>query len=265
LHLPDIPLPSFSTEDATKAEPTKAAVLPNRPLRRPAPPASEPIENSDTSALSFDIVTVDPKGPSVFAGQAPPNTRVSVEANGQPIATATADDTGAWAIVTDRRLPAGETEFTLKTEEAQERVAAGPAVRMVIPPTAAPSASTPTPARLETSQRREPITFIYNDTTFTLDGWRAVDGLAKQLLSDQPAMVSLSGHADERGSDLYNIELSRKRLSVVADYLRDKGFVGKLQLIPKGKSEPYRGVDRHALSQDELFQLDRRVELIHTR
>ncbi|MFZ0853589.1 MAG: hypothetical protein WAO08_30885, partial [Hyphomicrobiaceae bacterium] len=71
--------------------------------------------------------------------------------------------------------------------------------------------------------------------------------------------------ADERGTDVYNIELSRRRLLVVADYLRDSGFAGKLELIPKGRSEPYTGIDRRSLPREEAFQLDRRVELYRPR
>jgi outer membrane protein OmpA-like peptidoglycan-associated protein len=60
------------------------------------------------------------------------------------------------------------------------------------------------------------------------------------------------------------MELSRRRLSVVADYLRESGFVGKLELIPKGRSEPYAAIDRNALPREEVLQLDRRVELLST-
>jgi len=57
------------------------------------------------------------------------------------------------------------------------------------------------------------------------------------------------------------MQLSRQRLQVVADYLRHQGFAGALELIPKGKSEPYAGVDRRAVPKEEAFQFDRRVEL----
>jgi hypothetical protein len=50
----------------------------------------------------------------------------------------------------------------------------------------------------------------------------------------------------------------------VAAYLKKGGYKGKLNLIPKGETEPFTGVDRSQYSRDELYQLDRRVELITT-
>jgi outer membrane protein OmpA-like peptidoglycan-associated protein len=60
------------------------------------------------------------------------------------------------------------------------------------------------------------------------------------------------------------MELSRQRLQTVADFLKSGGFSGELDLVPKGKREPYLGVVRSDYNQEELWQLDRRVELIIT-
>ena len=184
-------------------------------------------EKIDEPRLAFDVVRIDPQGSSVFAGQAPPNSSVSILANGRALATAAADETGAWAIVTDRQITAGEYEFSLGAVSIQGGVTAGGTVQIVVAPPAAGVTSTPEPHVRSPQSSPAPITFVYNDTTFTTDGRRAAELLAKHLISQQPATVSLSGHADERGSDVYNIELSRRRLMVVADYLRDSGFVGK--------------------------------------
>ena len=47
----------------------------------------------------------------------------------------------------------------------------------------------------------------------------------------------------------------------MARFLREGGFNGRLELVPKGKTEPYSGVVRGDFSQEDLYQLDRRVEL----
>jgi outer membrane protein OmpA-like peptidoglycan-associated protein len=73
--------------------------------------------------------------------------------------------------------------------------------------------------------------------------------------------VTLSGHADERGSQPYNMDLSRQRLDAVATYLRDAGYPGELVLLPKGKTEPFAIPTRHSLAREEAFQLDRRVQI----
>lgn len=107
-----------------------------------------------------------------------------------------------------------------------------------------------------------PITFIFNEATFTDDGRRAAGLLLEYLKLKRFKKVSLTGHADERGTEELNMDLSKERLDTVAHYLRKGGYDGALELIPKGESEPFTGVVRSQFNQEELWQLDRRVELI---
>ncbi len=110
-----------------------------------------------------------------------------------------------------------------------------------------------------------PITFVYAEATLTSDGRHATDLLLEYLKLKHFDQVMLSGHADERGTSDYNMDLSRERLDAVASLLRQGGFSGKLDLVPKGETEPYSGVDRGSFAAEDLFQLDRRVELRFTR
>ena len=257
--------PNLVNLDHTDTPSGSVEKTPLSPNGQPPRLTTSNAEKIDQPRLTFDVVRIDPQGSSVFAGQAPPNSSVSILANGRALATAAADETGAWAIVTDRKIPAGEHELSLGAVSMQGAVTAGETVQIVVAPPAAGVTSTPEPHARSPQSSPAPITFVYNDTAFTTDGRRAAELLAKHLTSQQPAVVSLSGHADERGTDVYNIELSRRRLLVVADYLRDSGFAGKLELIPKGKSEPYTGIDRRSLPREDAFQLDRRVELYRPR
>jgi outer membrane protein OmpA-like peptidoglycan-associated protein len=238
-----------------------------RPAMRPSQPkAARPVSKEpDDRKLAFDVVRIDPLGASVFAGRAPPNSDVTIMANGQPVAAAVVDDSGAWATVTERAIAPGEYELSLRaTSNGLADPMLGQTVRMVVPPAGTRNVSVTTQATgaLATPP---PITFLYNEATFTKEGQQALAALAAQLASQRPAVASLSGHADERGSDPYNMDLSRQRLQAVADYLRQKGFAGELKLMPKGRSEPYARVDRQALSREDAYQLDRRVELRETR
>jgi outer membrane protein OmpA-like peptidoglycan-associated protein len=106
-----------------------------------------------------------------------------------------------------------------------------------------------------------PILFVFREPTFTTEGRKAVSLLAEYLKLKGFSFVSLTGHADERGSDKLNMDLSMERLSAVAKFLNDHGFHGELELIPKGKTEHYTGIDRSTFALEELYQLDRRVEL----
>jgi len=109
-----------------------------------------------------------------------------------------------------------------------------------------------------------PITFEFNEATFTYDGRKAVALLLEYLQLKHFPRVSMTGHADERGTQEFNMDLSRERLDAVAAYLKKGGYKGALNLIPKGETEPFTGVDRSQYSQEDLYQLDRRVELITT-
>jgi outer membrane protein OmpA-like peptidoglycan-associated protein len=106
-----------------------------------------------------------------------------------------------------------------------------------------------------------PMTFIYNEATLTDDGRRAANLLLEYLKLKKFTAVTLTGHADERGLPNYNMELSRQRLLVIQQVLREGGYQGELNLLPKGSTEPYMGVDRSRYPYEELMQLDRRVEL----
>ena len=110
-----------------------------------------------------------------------------------------------------------------------------------------------------------PITFVFNEPTLTDDGKRAATLLLEYLRLKHFARISLTGHADERGTDELNMTLSKERLDTVARFLKDGGFQGELELIPKGKREPFSGVVRSQYSLDDLYQLDRRVELVITQ
>ena len=128
---------------------------------------------------------------------------------------------------------------------------------------AATSRATRTDARPDPAQVPipVPITFVTDETDLTPDGARAAALLAEYLRIKRPEGISLSGHADSRGPDGYNMELSRRRLEAIERYLRQAGYTGNLSLTPKGKREPYLGIDRTKVSQQEVYQADRRVEL----
>ncbi len=185
-------------------------------------------------------------------------------------------------------------QFTALVERARTEAAAAAATKRESPGTSAPggmpslglgatdaspapatpatvtaSAIAPGPRARATDARLDPaqvlipvpITFVTDEIELTPDGARAAALLAEYLRLKRPEGISLSGHADSRGPDDYNMELSRRRLEAIERYLRQAGYAGRLSLTPKGKREPYVGVDRVRLSQQEVYQADRRVEL----
>jgi outer membrane protein OmpA-like peptidoglycan-associated protein len=220
-------------------------------------------ETAAPEAPTFDAVQVSPDGPSVFAGRAPPGAHVAVLANQRPFVTATADEHGDWVAVTENKIGGGDHRFSLTARLGRD----GPPIygQIVGRSVASPPVNKATPARVNEAvayrSQPGPITFAYDQTTFTAEGRRAAQMLAEYLRTRQHQAVTLTGHADERGSDAYNVELSRQRLDAVARYLRESGVTNKLELVPKGRSEPFAAADRSSLAREDALQLDRRVEM----
>ena len=107
-----------------------------------------------------------------------------------------------------------------------------------------------------------PIKFIFRQSEFTDEGRAAAELFLEYLLIKRPRSITMTGHADERGSHAFNMDLSSERLEAVAKCLRAGGFAGSIELIPNGDTEPSTGVDRGLLRREQLYDLDRRVELL---
>jgi outer membrane protein OmpA-like peptidoglycan-associated protein len=162
-----------------------------------------------------------------------------------------------------------------RTEEGKQ-IAAGmppatPAAEAAAPGVVKPTTAPPLQAaiaqhpRIETTAVPVPVTFIFNEANLTGEGRRAAGLLLEYLRIKRFPKITLTGHADERGTDALNLALSAQRLQTVSRFLREGGYDGRLELVPKGKSEPYSGVVRGDFSQEDLYQLDRRVEMVVSR
>ena len=83
---------------------------------------------------------MDPDGVSVFAGRAPADASVTVLANGEPVATTTADRNGEWSVVIDRQFAPGEYQLSLsaKVNGAATQLS-GQSVRITIASSARPT------------------------------------------------------------------------------------------------------------------------------
>lgn len=142
-----------------------------------------------------------------------------------------------------------------------------PSKPVTAPATAPPSqqAAVAQQPRVETTAVPVPVTFVFNEANLTSEGRRAAGLLLEYLQIKRFPKITLTGHADERGTHALNLALSAQRLQTVSRFLREGGYTGRLELIPKGKTEPYTGVVRGDFSQEDLYQLDRRVEMVVSR
>jgi outer membrane protein OmpA-like peptidoglycan-associated protein len=87
------------------------------------------------------------------------------------------------------------------------------------------------------------IRFEFNSDQLTNDGKDVLDQLGEALKSPELASakgIMLEGHADAKGSAIYNKLLSLKRAQTAKNYLASKQNVpaGKLKAVGKGSTEP---------------------------
>ncbi|MGH6825810.1 LysM peptidoglycan-binding domain-containing protein [Methyloceanibacter sp.] len=88
-----------------------------KPAAEQPKPESQPAETAPskpTSVPSFDVVRIEPTGEGVIAGRAQPGWTVTLESGGDNIAETKADEEGAWSVVLDKPLPAGDHSLTLR-------------------------------------------------------------------------------------------------------------------------------------------------------
>lgn len=84
---------------------------------------------------------------------------------------------------------------------------------------------------------------------------------ARYLSQNPEAVVTLEGHADERGSREYNLALGERRANAVRSLLLAEGAASaQIQTVSYGEEKPVAfGHDESAWSQN------RRVEIVYTR
>jgi len=108
-----------------------------------------------------------------------------------------------------------------------------------------------------------PVQFDTDSATLNDKGRQSADHLAAYLRKqDGAGTVTVVGHTDERGSEDYNLKLSRRRAETIVAYLKANGV--KQTLIPdgKGESQPKPPTDSKRLNQDQTWAIQRRVEII---
>jgi peptidoglycan-associated lipoprotein len=102
-----------------------------------------------------------------------------------------------------------------------------------------------------------PVRFGFNDTVLTAEARQTLNGALECLKSvSAKQKIVLEGHADERGTEEYNLQLSNRRAAAVKKYLADLGVAsGKLDTVGYGENKP--AVDGH---DEAAWAANRRVE-----
>ena len=101
------------------------------------------------------------------------------------------------------------------------------------------------------------VYFEYDQFNLTAKSIQALKGVAELMNRNQKIIISIEGHADERGTREYNLALGQRRAESVANYLIANG-IKRSRLITKsyGEERPL-----SLGSNDSSWSKNRRVEI----
>lgn len=106
----------------------------------------------------------------------------------------------------------------------------------------------------------ETVHFEFDQYDLTSQARSRLDQAAACLKQASQVSVVLEGHADERGTQEYNLALGEKRAAAVQSYLRNLGIEpGRLTVRSKGENEPVCNE-----SSESCWTRNRRVEFIQS-
>lgn len=105
------------------------------------------------------------------------------------------------------------------------------------------------------------IFFDLDKATLRPESTAELERLTK-LMNDVPSLkIELGGHTDSRGSDSYNMDLSKRRAKAVVDYLTSKGIsASRLKWEGYGETQLVNGCSNGVRCSDEEHQANRRTE-----
>ena len=96
------------------------------------------------------------------------------------------------------------------------------------------------------------INFEYDQATVRSTDQATLDRKAGILGANPNVKIQISGHADERGSDEYNLALGNRRAAAAKRYLENKGIdAGRIEVVSYGEERPLaQGSDEAAYAQN---------------
>jgi peptidoglycan-associated lipoprotein len=102
------------------------------------------------------------------------------------------------------------------------------------------------------------INFDYDQANVRQADQATLDRKAVILVANPNVKVRISGHADERGSDEYNLALANRRAAAAKRYLENKGVEGaRLDVISYGEERPLNpGSDESAFAQNRRDEFE---------
>ena len=109
--------------------------------------------------------------------------------------------------------------------------------------------------------KMSPIYFEFDASNITEEAAAEMDKIADIMMENENLIIEASSFTDSRGTDAYNVELSKRRAKAAVEYLKSKG-IDETRIRSKGYGEDklinqcVNGVE----CKDESHQMNRRTE-----
>jgi peptidoglycan-associated lipoprotein len=102
------------------------------------------------------------------------------------------------------------------------------------------------------------INFDYDQAVVRQADQETLDRKAAILIANPGVKLRIAGHADERGSDEYNLALGNRRAAAAKRYLENKGVdASRLEVISYGEERPLNpGSDETAYAQNRRDEFE---------
>lgn len=113
----------------------------------------------------------------------------------------------------------------------------------------------------ETEIVLKPIFFEYNKSNITQDGAFELDKLVQVMKNNDKLVILAKAHTDNRGSDVYNLNLSDRRAKATRQYVISKGIAAS-RISAKGMGETEPKVDCKEACTEEEYAQNRRSEFL---
>jgi peptidoglycan-associated lipoprotein len=103
-----------------------------------------------------------------------------------------------------------------------------------------------------------PIYFEYDSDALGESARSALDQKLSILQMNSSVRLRIAGHADERGSDEYNLALGQRRAAAAKRYLTQRGIPeGQIEIISYGEERPAAsGSDESAWAQNRRDEFE---------
>jgi peptidoglycan-associated lipoprotein len=109
-----------------------------------------------------------------------------------------------------------------------------------------------------TAMMAERIHFALDQSTLSAEARATLDAKLPLLRTNAAVRIRISGHADDRGSDSYNVALGQRRAAAAKRYLVDQGIAAdRIETVSFGEERPMAmGSDETAWSQNRRAEFE---------